>query len=127
MRNHVLRCPNNPNKEENKRQKVGASSIIDGNMNSPSYGRFDQEVCQEELVKVFVEAELPFRFVDHVAFRKYSNALQPRFKIPSRYTLSRHIISLWNAKKVYLNKFLSQHCQRVCLTTDTWTSPQNKS
>jgi len=41
MWNHVLRCPNNPNKEENKRQKVGTSSTVDGNMNSPSYGRFD--------------------------------------------------------------------------------------
>jgi len=41
MRNHVLRCPNNPNKEVNKRQKVGSSSIIDGNTNSPFHGRFD--------------------------------------------------------------------------------------
>ena len=96
-------------------------------MNSPSCGRFDQESCQEELVKMFVEAELPFRFVEHVAFRKYSNALQPRFKILSRYTLAWNIVSLWNAKKIYLNKFLSEHCQRVCLTTDAWTSPQNKS
>ena len=55
LRNHVLRCPNNPNKEENKRQKVSASSTVNGNMNSPSYGRFDQEFCQEELVKMFVE------------------------------------------------------------------------
>jgi len=124
MRNHVLRCPNNPYKEENKRQKVGASSTVYGNMNSPSYGRFNQEVCQEELVKMYVEAEFPFLFVEHVAFRKYSNALQPRFKISLRYTLSQNIISLWNAKNVYLNKFLSQHCQRVCLTTDTRTSPQ---
>ena len=77
MRNHVLRCPNNPDKQESKRQKVSASLTVDGNMNSPSYGRFDQEFCQEELVKLFVEAELPFRFVEHVAFRKYSNALQP--------------------------------------------------
>ena len=90
MCNHVLRCPNNPNKEVNKRQKVGSSSTIDGNTNSP-YGRFDQELCQEELVKMFVEAELPFRFVEHVAFRRYSNALQPRFKIPSRYTISRNM------------------------------------
>ena len=41
MCNHVLRCPNNPNKEVNKRQKVGSSSIIDGNTNSPFHGRFD--------------------------------------------------------------------------------------
>ena len=88
MRNHVLRCPNKPNKEVNKRQKVGSSSTVDGNINSPSYGRYDQELCQEELVKMFVEAEFPFRFVEHVAFRRYSNALQPRFKIQSRYTIS---------------------------------------
>jgi len=88
MCNHVLRCPNKPNKEVNKRQKVSSSSIIYGNINSPSYGRFDQEHCQEELVKMFVEAELPFLFAEHVAFRKYSNSLQPRFKILSRYTLS---------------------------------------
>ena len=76
---------------------------------------------------MFVEAELPFRFVEHVAFRRYLNALQPRFKIPSRHTLSQNIVTLWNARKVHLKNFLSQHCQRVCLTTDTWTSPQNQS
>jgi len=107
MRNHVLRCLNNPNKEVNKIQKVSSSSTIDGNINSPSYGRFDKELCQEELVKMFVEVELPFRFVDHVAFGRYSNALQPRFKIPSRYTISRNIVTLWNAKKIYLKDFLS--------------------
>ena len=41
MRNHVLRCPNNPNNEVNKRRKASASSTIDGNINSPSCGRFD--------------------------------------------------------------------------------------
>jgi len=127
MCNHVLRCPNNPNKEVNKRQKVCSSSTIDGNINSLSYGRFDQELFQEELVKMFVEVELPFRFVEHVASIRYPNALQPRFKIPSRYTISRNIVTLWNAKEIYLKDFLSQHCQRICVTTDAWTSPQNQS
>jgi len=67
------------------------------------------------------------QFVKHVAFKRYSNALQSRFKIPSRYTLSQYIVTLLNAKKVYLKDFLSQHCQRVCLTTDAWTSLQNQS
>jgi len=127
MRNHVLRCPNNPNKEVNTRQKVGSSSTIDGNISSHSYNRFDQELCQEELVKMFVEVELPFRFIEHVAFRRYSNALQPRLKIPSHYTISQNIVTLWNAKKTYFKDFLSQHCQRVWLTTDAWTSPQTQS
>ena len=29
--------------------------------------------------------------------------------------------------KEKLKYFLSQHCQRVCLTTNVWTSPQNVS
>jgi len=74
-----------------------------------------------------VEVRLPFQFVKHVAFKLYSNDLQPRFKITSRYTLSRNIVTLWNVKKVYLKDFLSQHRQRVCLTIDTWTSLQNQS
>ena len=41
----MLRSPNNPNKKVNKRQKVSSSSTIDGNINSPSYDRFDQELC----------------------------------------------------------------------------------
>ena len=59
---------------------------------------------------MFVEVELPLQFVEHLAFGRYSNELQLRFKIHSHYTLSHNIVSLWNAKKVYLNKFLSQHC-----------------
>ena len=69
MCNHVLRYPNNPNKEVNKRQKPSASSTIDGNINSPSYDRFDQELFQEELVKMFMESELPFLFVEHATFK----------------------------------------------------------
>jgi len=33
MCNHVWRCPNDLNKEVNKRQKASASSTIDGNIN----------------------------------------------------------------------------------------------
>jgi len=67
----VLRYINNPNKEE-KRQKVSASLTIDRIINSHSYGRFDQEFYQEELVKMY---KLSFRFVKHLAFGRYSNAL----------------------------------------------------
>jgi len=65
-----LRCPNSPNKEENKRQKVSASTI-DGNIDYHSYGKFERKSCQEELVKLFVEFEHSFLFVEHLAFRGY--------------------------------------------------------
>lgn len=45
------------------------------------------------------------------------------FKVPSRVTVSRDCLKLFEEEKVKLKKFLKN--QRVCLTTDTWTSIQN--
>jgi len=49
--------------------------------------------------------------------------LRSHHAIPYHGTLERYGMK----KKVYMKDFLSQHCQRVCLTTDTWASPQNQS
>ena len=52
-------------------------------------------------------------------FIKSSSTKSSRLFVPT--------VTLWNENKVYLKNFLSQYCQRVCLTIDTWTSPQNQS
>ena len=124
---HVSRCLNNPNKEAIKRQKTSSSSTNDGIISSHSYNKFDQDFCEMEMVKLFVEFELPFRLVEHPTFRRYSYTLQPKFNIRSHYTLSHKIVILWNTMKEKLKFFLSKHCQRVCLAIDAWTSPQNAS
>lgn len=68
--------------------------------------------------------ELPFRFVEGVGFRKFCQILQPKFdKIPSRITISRDVVNIFNRESDSLRKAL--HGRRVCLTTDTWTSIQN--
>ena len=41
----------------------------------PSLGKFDQDLCEMEIVKLFIEVELPFRLVEHPAFRRYSYTL----------------------------------------------------
>nr|KYP45684.1 Putative AC transposase [Cajanus cajan] len=74
---------------------------------------------------MFVVAEMPFRFVENVSFIKFLSVLQPRFSVPSCSTLTRHIFILFNEERENLKKFLSMHCGRVCLTTNTWTSIQN--
>ncbi|KAH1137832.1 hypothetical protein GYH30_027722 [Glycine max] len=96
----------------------GTSSMLD---------HFNQDLCEMEMVKLFIEVELPFRLVEHPAFRRYSYTLQPKFNIWPRYTLSRKIVILWNTMNEKLKYFLLQHCRRVCLTTNAWTSPQNVS
>lgn len=101
---------------------------VEGHVSSsPSLVKFDQERCHRELVKMLIVMELPFRLVEHKAFIKFSSILQPRFNVTSHAILTHDILTLWDIEKIKLKNFLSQHCQRVCLTTDAWTSNQNLS
>ena len=49
------------------------------------------------------------------------------FQIPSRYTIARDCYYLFVQEKKKLHALLTSQCQRVSLTTDTWTSIQNVS
>lgn len=126
MWNHLGRCAKynsgyTQGTQSRKRRKIVKKGQV---VSSPSYSKFDQEACRAQLVRTFVCAELPFRFVENEEFRKLLIILQPRFDIPSRYTLRRDIWMLYNEELGKLKKVL-KNCGRVCLTTDTWTSNQN--
>jgi hypothetical protein len=127
MKNHLSRCNdydgNTQVTQAKKRRKINAQGQA---VSSPSYNKFDQVACRAQLVRTFVCAELPFRFVENEEFRKLLLILQPRFDIPSRSTLRRDIWELYIEEKEKLKKSL-KNCGRVCLTTDTWTSAQNLS
>ncbi|KAK7302050.1 hypothetical protein RJT34_12929 [Clitoria ternatea] len=61
---------------------------------SPSLPIFDQEICQTELVKLFVSLAIPFRWVKHEAFTRFLYVLQPKFRTISRSTLARDVLVL---------------------------------
>jgi hypothetical protein len=130
MAAHVLRCENHPDRVAEKRQKTSPSTQLAEEelcvVSSP-HVNFDQVKCRLELVKMFVGAELPFRFVENEFFVNFVKVLQPQFDIPSRSTLRRAIWSLYDGERERLRQFILKHCGRVCLTTDTWTSVQNLS
>ncbi|KZV37617.1 zinc finger BED domain-containing protein RICESLEEPER 2-like [Dorcoceras hygrometricum] len=46
----------------------------------------------------------------------------PRFIIPSRWTVARDSVDLYTFEKRNLKSLLNKSSQRVCFTTDTWTS-----
>lgn len=128
MRAHYTRCKDNPKKDVNKRQKSVSSSTenLEGHIcTSPTTPKFDSEAIHNEMVKMFVALEIPFERVDHAAFHNFMSVVQQGFKVPSSIALTHDVLSLWETEKTRLKKFLSQQCQRVCLTIDTWTSSQN--
>ena len=87
---------------------------------------FSVEASRKVLAKMIIIDELPFRYVKGYGFKKYVTTLQPKLQlkdIPSRQTVARDMIDIYNSEREKLRKSL-KGC-RVCLTTDTWTSIQN--
>lgn len=67
--------------------------------------------------------EMSFRAVEGEGFMRYSNILQPGFEVPCRTTVARDPTQIFLEEKSKMKKVLKK--QRICLTTDTWTSNQN--
>ena len=69
-----------------------------------------------------IEDEQPFCFGEKPGFRKFMSKACPRFQFLSRRTCTRDIVRHYFEEKAKLKKFFKDSCQRVCLTTDCWTS-----
>lgn len=66
--------------------------------------------------------ELPFSHAKGEGFRKFCQALNPKYDPPSHRTISRYVFQLYLDKKNALKIVFSLNKQRICLTIDTWTS-----
>ncbi|KAM3238296.1 zinc finger BED domain-containing protein RICESLEEPER 2-like [Capsicum annuum] len=86
--------------------------------------KFEQEQFRRALCRMVIVDELPFRFVEKEGFRNFMKVVQPHFKIPSHYTVTHDCFKLFDEEKQKLKRSFRDAQQRVCLTTDTWTSLQ---
>ena len=104
----------------NKDPKQGTLQACRGE--APTTWRFDQEALREAFAEMVIEDEQPFCFGEKPGFRKFMSKACPRFQFPSRRTCTRDIVRHYFEEKAKLKKFFKDSCQRVCLTTDCWTS-----
>ena len=73
--------------------------------------KFDQNAIRNALTELIIINELPFKFIMVVAC--------PRFKISSRWTISRDCYSYFVDERSKLKLFFKEHCQRVGLIADS--------
>ena len=57
---------------------------------------------------------------------KYSNTLQPLFKMVSRNTIKNDILKIYDYEKSKTMDLLGDNRSRIAITTDMWTSNQMK-
>ncbi|XP_073276687.1 zinc finger BED domain-containing protein DAYSLEEPER-like isoform X2 [Primulina huaijiensis] len=87
---------------------------------------FNQDHGREELANMIILHEYPLSMVDHVGFKRYSYTLQPLFKIVSRNTVKNDIMKIFEHERDKTMKLLDSNSSRIALTTDMWTSNNQK-
>ncbi|KAL4283691.1 hypothetical protein GQ457_16G010400 [Hibiscus cannabinus] len=126
LKYHMKQCKKSPTNVlgNSQCQLILPNKGLEGEVGQISTWKFDQEATRNALAQMIVIGEMPFKFVESEGFRKFMYVACPRFRIPSRLTITRDIYQLYLDERAKLKQYLKSSCSRVCLTTDTWTSLQ---
>jgi hypothetical protein len=84
--------------------------------------KFDLDELKLSFAEMLIEDEQPFVASERPGLRKFLAKACPRFVMPSRRTATRKCVAVYDVHKEKLQKFLKEHCERVSITTDTWTA-----
>ncbi|XP_028787200.1 zinc finger BED domain-containing protein RICESLEEPER 1-like [Neltuma alba] len=120
---HFEKCPKNPNKASKSQTMLTAMS----SQSSQSYRLFNQERCRKALARFIIKDELPFRVLEGEGLKELLQEFEPRFQIPSRWTIARDCYQLYLEEAKRLKRYFKRSKCRVSLTTDCWTSIQNSN
>ncbi|KAF7147431.1 hypothetical protein RHSIM_Rhsim03G0207300 [Rhododendron simsii] len=114
-------------KKDNMRQQILTNNFM--NKDRPpqltSYS-FDHEMARKQLASAIIMHEYPLSIVEHVGFRRYSNALQPLFKVPCRNTMKAEIFKIYEYQRGKTMGLVVSNASRLAITTDMWTSSNQK-
>ncbi|KAL5543350.1 hypothetical protein UlMin_007134 [Ulmus minor] len=113
---HIAVCPM-IRQRDTRQMLLKANSSSDGKCALDTY-HFNPEDSRYELGRMIVLHEYPLSIVEHEGFRRYSNSLQPLFKVPSRNTIRADIFKMFEAEKHKLQRVLESNSSRVAITTD---------
>jgi hypothetical protein len=110
---------------EAKREGQVGMGVGEGSCGNLVIAKYNASKIRVAISKMIIVDELPFRFVEGEGFQEFMKTVEPRFLIPSRYTVMRDCVKLFMFEKEKLRAIFLTTGARVCLTTDCWTSVQN--
>jgi hypothetical protein len=112
------------NQDSSQTKFTFASGQTQGSKNL-MIAKYSEKLIRDTVCEMIIVDEMLFSTVERIGFRKLFSVLEPRFKLPSRYTVMKDCVKMFmNLKNTMKTEFLMTG-QRVCLTIDTWTSIQN--
>ncbi|RYR19734.1 hypothetical protein Ahy_B03g064611 [Arachis hypogaea] len=90
----------------NSRQSTIAESLQRHGKNSSDAFIFDASHTRKLIAKSICMHEYPLSYVDHVATREVFASMQPTFKMPSRNTIKKDILEMYEVEKLNINKMM---------------------
>ena len=131
VKNHVEKYLGNPaNKDKGKGKQTelllqpreGDKDSEDGD-EKLKCGTVNLKEVWEALIHIIIVDELPFKHGEKAGFKYFMSIACHRFHIPSHTNVARNFFQLYMSEKTKLKELL-KNCQRIRVTTDTWTSIQ---
>lgn len=123
MRKHLDKvCKKNPSDDSSQKQIISMKTQSGGD--SLAAVKIDAKIIRKTMAEMIIIDELPFKHVDGLGFQRLMALAFPKFKLPSRFTVQRDCFGIFCSVKRRLKNLFMRKKQRVCLTTDTWTSMQ---
>ncbi|XP_057755746.1 zinc finger BED domain-containing protein RICESLEEPER 2-like [Arachis stenosperma] len=88
--------------------------------------KIDSGVARDMFAGYVVAGNKPFNMVDDRRFRNWVKYISPTLKLPSRNTVKADIVKVHKREAAKLKKILVSIPNRICLTSDLWTSSTNE-
>jgi len=127
MMNHLrlvcLKSPLRSNLDKLKKTLRFEKISNDSKFHSVKSHEFSQDKLRRKVALMCIKDKQPFKIVENEGFRELLNEAEPRFKMPSRWTIARDCLKIYGEELIILKKSLAS--QRVSFTMDTWTSIQS--
>uniref|UniRef100_A0A803N4L0 Transposase n=1 Tax=Chenopodium quinoa TaxID=63459 RepID=A0A803N4L0_CHEQI len=128
VKNHAESCLGNPINIEKEKGKEKQTKLYFDQEHESGELKCGSRIInlndvREALVHMIIVDELPFKHVEKPGFRHFVQVACPQFHIPSRVTIARDCLELYYSEKEKLREIFKT-CQRISVTTDTWTSIQ---
>lgn len=109
LNNHLKAClkrprgnTSNPKQSELTFVKVGQETT------DLSTWVFDKDAVRKALVRMIIMDELPFKIVKGEGFKYFLSIACPRFSLPSRWTIRRDCLDLFNSMKSVMKNYFKK-------------------
>ena len=122
LKQHFDRCPRRKAAGGDIRQMI-LKTDSKGNVNS---GAFNEKQGIEKLAKMIILHDYLLSMVEHRGFGDFTTTIQPLFKCSYRNTVKKHILNIYGEERDKVMKLIENNDSRVAITTDMWTSSNQK-